>query len=91
MVIIHIVLFEFKPTTTHEQVQEVGICPVYYCWLYLIYKQACDRMLVLREKCVHPTTKSTYIKSAVGGRDNSPEGHQVPHSPRLTALWNSKC
>ena len=34
-------------------------------------------MLRLQDKAVHPTTKKPYIKSASGGRDNSPEGLQV--------------
>ncbi|OCK92033.1 uncharacterized protein K441DRAFT_571624 [Cenococcum geophilum 1.58] len=59
MGIIHIVLFEFKPTVGHKQVED-----------------ACKRMLALRDKCLHPTTQKPYVKSSVGGRDNSPEGHQ---------------
>jgi hypothetical protein len=34
-------------------------------------------MLALKEACIHPTTKKPYIQTSVGGRDNSPEGHQV--------------
>lgn len=34
-------------------------------------------MLALREKCIHPVTKKPYILDSSGGRDNSPEGHQV--------------
>ncbi|KAF2236684.1 dabb-domain-containing protein [Viridothelium virens] len=59
MTIVHVVLFEFKPNTTHKQVHDV-----------------CNRMLGLGQKCVHPDTQKKYIKSARGGRDNSPEGHQ---------------
>jgi len=33
-------------------------------------------MLGLADKCIHPTTKKPYIRSAMGGKDNSPEGHQ---------------
>ncbi|KAM7201278.1 dabb domain containing protein [Rhypophila sp. PSN 637] len=39
-------------------------------------KAACDRFLVLKEKCLHPTTQSAYITSLKGGKDNSPEGLQ---------------
>ena len=39
--------------------------------------QTCKRMLALKDNCLHPTTKKTYVKSYGGGRDNSPEGHQV--------------
>ncbi|KAF2096717.1 hypothetical protein NA57DRAFT_78313 [Rhizodiscina lignyota] len=59
MPIVHIVLFEFKPTTHHTEIQD-----------------ACARMLALKDKCLHPTSKALYVKSMVGGRDNSPEGHQ---------------
>ncbi|KAL2071285.1 hypothetical protein VTL71DRAFT_12520 [Oculimacula yallundae] len=60
MSIVHIVLFEFKPSTESEVIHDV-----------------CKRMLALRQKCVHPTTKEPYIVESSGGRDNSPEGHQV--------------
>ncbi|KAJ9132559.1 hypothetical protein NKR19_g9264 [Coniochaeta hoffmannii] len=39
-------------------------------------QDVCDRMLALKNNCVHPDTKKTYIKSAVGGRENSKEGLQ---------------
>ncbi|TLS26807.1 hypothetical protein PpBr36_04803 [Pyricularia pennisetigena] len=34
----------------------------------------CKGMLALKDKCIHPTTNKPYIKSAVGGVDNSPVG-----------------
>jgi hypothetical protein len=34
-------------------------------------------MLALKDQCLHPTTNKPYVKSAVGGSDNSPEGLQV--------------
>ncbi|KAI0599630.1 stress responsive A/B barrel domain protein [Biscogniauxia sp. FL1348] len=37
---------------------------------------ACDRMLALGQKCIHPTTQSKYVTVLGGGRDNSPEGLQ---------------
>ncbi|KAJ5489092.1 hypothetical protein N7539_003982 [Penicillium diatomitis] len=37
----------------------------------------CDRMLALKDKCVHPTTNQSYIKSSSGGSDNSIEGLQA--------------
>ncbi|KAI9841863.1 MAG: hypothetical protein M1837_000333 [Sclerophora amabilis] len=39
-------------------------------------KDVCDRMLALKEQCILPTTNKPYIKTSVGGRDNSPEGMQ---------------
>jgi len=40
-------------------------------------EETCKRLLGLKDKCIHPTTKKPYILHSVGGRDNSPEGHQV--------------
>ncbi|KAH8422600.1 Dabb family protein [Aspergillus melleus] len=37
---------------------------------------ACDRMLALRDKCLHPSSQKPYIQTSSGGRDNSPEGIQ---------------
>ena len=34
-------------------------------------------MLDLKDKCLHPTTEKPYIRSSIGGRDNSIEGMQV--------------
>ncbi|KAF1821034.1 uncharacterized protein K489DRAFT_382076 [Dissoconium aciculare CBS 342.82] len=36
----------------------------------------CGRMLALKDKCLHPTTNETYVKSHGGGKDISPEGLQ---------------
>ncbi|KAK7518465.1 stress responsive A/B barrel domain-containing protein [Phyllosticta citriasiana] len=36
----------------------------------------CRRILALKDKCIHPTTKKPYIKSFVGGRESSAEGLQ---------------
>jgi len=60
MPIVHIVLFEFKPTIEGAAIHDV-----------------CQRMLDLRNKCIHPKTQKPYILDSTGGRDNSPEGHQV--------------
>jgi hypothetical protein len=60
MPIVHIVLFEFKPSTGSKLIHDV-----------------CRQMLALKQNCIHPTTKQPYILDCTGGRDNSPEGHQV--------------
>ncbi|RFU28346.1 hypothetical protein B7463_g8001, partial [Scytalidium lignicola] len=39
-------------------------------------QDVCHRMLSLKDNCLHPTTNKPYVKSAVGGKDNSPEGIQ---------------
>jgi len=44
-------------------------------------EETCKRLLGLKDKCIHPTTKKPYILHSVGGRDNSPEGHQVVVPP----------
>jgi hypothetical protein len=43
----------------------------------LIPSQVCKQMLGLKEKCMHPTKNTEYIKTSIGGRDNSPENLQV--------------
>ncbi|KAN0112758.1 dabb domain containing protein [Hyaloscypha variabilis] len=60
MPLVHIVLFEFKPSVERSVIQDV-----------------CKRMLALKQNCVHPLSKQPYILDCSGGRDNSPEGHQV--------------
>jgi len=37
---------------------------------------ACQRMLGLAQTCVRATTKTPYIQTSYGGKDNSPEGLQ---------------
>ncbi|KAJ2975102.1 hypothetical protein NUW58_g8449 [Xylaria curta] len=39
-------------------------------------QDACEAMLALGEKCLHPTTNAPYVKTLGGGKDNSPEGLQ---------------
>ncbi|KAI9773723.1 MAG: hypothetical protein M1839_002021 [Geoglossum umbratile] len=40
-------------------------------------QDVCQRMLALKDQCIHPTTNKPYLKSSIGGRDNSPEELQV--------------
>lgn len=49
-----------KPSPTFKDTTDMG--------------QICDSMLALKDNCIHPTSSKPYIKSAVGGVDNSPEG-----------------
>ncbi|ROV90949.1 hypothetical protein VPNG_10081 [Cytospora leucostoma] len=35
-----------------------------------------DRLLALKDNCIHPVSKKPYIKTGLGGKDNSPEGLQ---------------
>jgi len=39
-------------------------------------KDVCARMLALKDNCIHPTSQKPYIKSSMGGTDNSLEGIQ---------------
>jgi len=73
MTIVHIVLFEFKPTVHSTVVHD-----------------ACNRMLALRENCIHPTTNKPYILDSSGGRDNSPEGHQGGFSHAFVSHFSSE-
>ncbi|KAJ5800167.1 uncharacterized protein N7518_002235 [Penicillium psychrosexuale] len=41
-----------------------------------VVHDACERMLGLKDSCVHPTSQQPYIKSSSGGKDNSTEGIQ---------------
>lgn len=106
MSIVHIVLFEFKPSTESVVVQDVSsssLAGYARGWVNSVciqqrslgrgnglgkilidWKQVCKRMLSLRHQCIHPTTKQPYILDSSGGRDNSPEGHQVVETPVLT-------
>ncbi|KAL2215387.1 stress responsive A/B barrel domain protein [Thermoascus aurantiacus ATCC 26904] len=39
-----------------------------------VIESTCQHFLSLKDQCVHPETKKPYLRSVVGGRDNSPEG-----------------
>jgi hypothetical protein len=39
--------------------------------------QACEGMMSLEKNCIHPESKKPYIRSAMGGKNNSKEGHEV--------------
>ncbi|KAH7075485.1 hypothetical protein BKA63DRAFT_533184 [Paraphoma chrysanthemicola] len=43
-------------------------------------QEACNQMLALGNKCIHPTTQTPYIKSFSGGKNNSPEGQADPYT-----------
>jgi hypothetical protein len=47
-------------------------------------------MLALKTNCIHPETKKPYIKSAIGGKDNSTEGIQVGSPSAMKSRWH-KC
>jgi len=38
--------------------------------------EACNKMLALKDTCIHPRTQKPYISSLTGGKDHSPEGAQ---------------
>lgn len=40
-------------------------------------RQACDRMLALKTNCKHPETSEEYVKTSIGGINNSPENATV--------------
>ncbi|OJD15979.1 hypothetical protein AJ78_03811 [Emergomyces pasteurianus Ep9510] len=41
-----------------------------------VINETCAKMLALKENCIHPTHQKPYIRSAMGGIDNSPESFQ---------------
>ncbi|EEQ90399.2 stress responsive A/B barrel domain-containing protein [Blastomyces dermatitidis ER-3] len=41
-----------------------------------VINETCAKMLALKDNCIHPTHQKPYIKTAMGGIDNSPEGLQ---------------
>jgi len=79
MSITHIVLFQFKSGTDSKVIMDVRLnCTCLDIILKLtIWLKTCDRMLALKESCIHPTTNAPYIKTSSGGTDNSIEGLQV--------------
>ncbi len=85
MSVTHVVLFRFKPHATPEDVKAVRmnspprhISRTPLTSLSSRYmSQTCDSFRALKTSCIHPTTKTPYILSLKGGRDNSPEGLQV--------------
>jgi hypothetical protein len=81
MGIIHIVMFEFKQEATEAEITDVGIPNHKYSTPsirnHAHYLQTCDRMLALKDQCLHPTSKTPYVKSGIGGKQSSPEGKTV--------------
>jgi hypothetical protein len=79
MTIIHIVLVGFKPEVDDATIKDVRE-PLYstgHAVSPLTIIQICQRMLGLRERCIHPESKQPYIKVSSGGKNNSPERFQV--------------
>ncbi|EAA30244.1 hypothetical protein NEUTE1DRAFT_112151 [Neurospora tetrasperma FGSC 2508] len=37
-------------------------------------QQVCDKMMSLKDRCIHPKTHMPYLKTAIGGADVCPEG-----------------
>ena len=86
MAIVHIVLFEWKPSISHAQVEEVGTSSEFTLSVLIRCMQACGRMLALQHKCLGEDTQKPYIKSFSGGRNNSNEGHAVCNFPTVLGI-----
>ncbi|KAJ5279612.1 stress responsive A/B barrel domain protein [Penicillium angulare] len=41
-----------------------------------VINDTCNRMLALKDNCLHPTSQKPYIETSSGGADNSIEGIQ---------------
>ncbi|PNS16831.1 hypothetical protein CAC42_4795 [Sphaceloma murrayae] len=75
MAVIHIVLFEFKPSAQDTQVAAVRRKKMDEHIASLMQgSQACERMLALPTTCKHPSSGRLYVKSHGGGRNSSTEG-----------------
>lgn len=79
MGIFHIVMFGIDPSAQAADVQDVSLLHFLVTGRLRLRMQTqiCDQMLALKDKCVHPETKKPYIKTAMGGKENSPEPHSV--------------
>ncbi|KAI1756239.1 hypothetical protein F4782DRAFT_485357 [Xylaria castorea] len=53
-------------------------------------KAACDGMLALGEKCLHPTTNTPYVKTLGGGKDNNIEGRQNGYTHCFVSKFESE-
>ncbi len=83
MGIVHVVMFQFEPLATPEEIQSVSQ-PAHRAAATagrLTRAQVCMHMLALKENCIHPDTGKPYVQKAMGGTDNSPEGRQARSSP----------
>ncbi|KAI1769841.1 stress responsive A/B barrel domain protein [Hypoxylon cercidicola] len=52
-------------------------------------KEICDRVLALRQQCIHPTTRQPYIKVIYGGKENPIEGMQDGHTHTFIVEFDS--
>ncbi|KAL0935106.1 stress responsive A/B barrel domain-containing protein [Colletotrichum truncatum] len=52
-------------------------------------EEACQRMLALKDECLHPVTQKPYIQRISGGLDNSPEGKQGGITHAFVAEFSS--
>ncbi|KAF6221485.1 hypothetical protein HO133_002341 [Letharia lupina] len=73
MAIIHVVMFEFKPSTELSAIQD-----------------ACNRMVDLRNQCIHPASKKPYITTSSGGRQNSSESTKADYSHAFVVEFASE-
>jgi hypothetical protein len=83
----HIVLFQFKSSASPEAISDVCGPHALSCRLILMklsLSKISQRMLALKDSCIHPTSNKPYIVSASGGIDDSPEGIQV--MPNLSQM-----
>ena len=85
MPIVHIVLFKFKEGTEPTVVKDVREASLILSCMAITNintHKICDRMIGLKNTCVHPQTQKPYMRSYGGGKNNSPEGAAVSPSNR---------
>lgn len=90
MSVTHIVLFRFKPSADPVIIEDVSLIEPKntegHTHIDIICFKVCNRMLGLKDICLHPSSQKLYIKSSHGGRDNSIEAKQVsPNSSMNTS------
>lgn len=87
MGIFHIVMFAVDSSAQAADVQDVSLLNSRnHRWMQVTedtHKQLCNQMLALKDKCMHPETKKPYIKTAMGGKENSPENLSVRQAHKM--------
>ncbi|KAL9136277.1 MAG: hypothetical protein Q9175_002508 [Cornicularia normoerica] len=91
MAIIHIVMFEVKARYP-SQLSASNLTRFQFkpSVEHSTIQNACNRMVDLRNQCVHPTSKKPYITTSSGGRQNSPEGNKADYSHAFVVEFASE-
>ncbi|KAL9068700.1 MAG: hypothetical protein Q9161_006014 [Pseudevernia consocians] len=58
--------------------------------IHIVMFEVCNRMVDLRNQCIHPTSKKPYITTSSGGRQNSPENNKAGYSHAFVVEFASE-